>query len=373
MQCPVCKVTLTEREVAGAALQFCSNCGGLLCPRDTFRQYLAALQQSPLDELTTSELLGRKAVPPFLLPPEAKSCPGCGEAMASFNYAYDSNIILDRCSNCNLIWADRDEIIKVAQYVKSNPTVEKLGKALAGLEEESATFREMAEELPDMMASALRFGLLPISDEAKTSRFPLMTVLLILSNLVIFFLSQSAEALEQFAFIPTLFFRGRDLHRLVTSQFLHAGFLHLAGNMLFLWIFGDNVEDRFGRVPFLVAYMFFGAAADIAHAVTTAHPDVPCVGASGAISGVMGCYFILFPQARIRTAIGRWVVPVHACFYLAWWFLMQLLFSAFDSTVAYFAHIGGFLVGAIVALVYRFAGKTERVQPARAVPPGRGE
>ncbi len=119
--------------------------------------------------------------------------------------------------------------------------------------------------------------------------------------------------------------------------------------MLFLWIFGDNVEDR------------FGSFAAVTHAIMTSHPELPCVGASGAISGVMGSYLVLFPQATVRTRIGYRIVPVPAFVFLGTWLLMQLFFSMFESSIAYFAHIGGFGIGALLAFAYKALKKPDDV------------
>ena len=158
---------------------------------------------------------------------------------------------------------------------------------------------------------------------------------------------------------------------LLTCIFLHGGWLHFLGNMLFLWIFGDNVEDRFGRVMFLVFYLGCGVAASAAHLL--AHPDspVPTIGASGAIAGVMGAYLLLYPKAKVQMLIifGFFVevIVLPAPFFLGYWFLLQLLQGTIDrgagAGVAWWAHIGGFAVGAGVAAVLRLA---ERLRPEPA-------
>ncbi len=360
MECPVCRTPLAEREVEGVRLRFCPGCGGILSDKEVFRTAISSLHESGgLEGLSTAELFERRAIPQRKIRPEAKLCPLCGETMSPFNYAYDSNIILDRCAKCEAIWADKGEIIKVAQYVKGNPALERLGLALAEREEERAKLQDRLDQLRDAgrgraAFGGFWFGLVPISDEEETASIPLVTVLIILLNVAIFLiLPQTDETFWRFGFIPELFFAGRELSRIITSEFVHIGFLHLAGNMLFLWIFGDNVEDRMGKIRFPAAYLLFGIGASITHAFLTSDPGVPCVGSSGAISGVMGAYFILFPQATVRTMIGHWQAPVPAFVYLGAWFLMQLLFSSFDGAVAYFAHIGGFATGVIAALVYK--------------------
>jgi membrane associated rhomboid family serine protease len=157
----------------------------------------------------------------------------------------------------------------------------------------------------------------------------------------------------------------------LTCTFLHGGLLHFAGNMLFLWIFGDNVEDRFGRVRFLLFYLACGVAASAAHLLAAPNSPVPTVGASGAIAGVMGAYLLLYPRARVEMLVvfGPFLdfVVLPAPFFLVYWFALQLAGSAFASAtgggVAWWAHIGGFIAGAAVAGSLRAAGRLRPEPP----------
>ncbi|HEU5461983.1 MAG TPA: rhomboid family intramembrane serine protease [Nitrososphaeraceae archaeon] len=156
--------------------------------------------------------------------------------------------------------------------------------------------------------------------------------------------------------VPDLVFQG-DFFPLVTSMFLHGGVAHIIGNMVFLYIFGDNIEDRFGHFKYLILYLFWGIAAGIIHsfyAVSVGGGDIPAVGASGAISGVLGAYLILFPRAKIFTIIIAFFVTtirIPALAYIPIWFILQVVFSILnpEGGVAYLAHIGGFIVGAGVS------------------------
>ncbi|MBI2835934.1 MAG: rhomboid family intramembrane serine protease, partial [Acidobacteria bacterium] len=151
-----------------------------------------------------------------------------------------------------------------------------------------------------------------------------------------------------------------------TSMFLHGGWVHMIGNMLYLWIFGDNVEDRMGHARFLVFYIVCGVAAALAQVLSSPHSLVPMVGASGAIAGVMGAYFVLFPHSRVLTLLPLvffWqVVEVPAVYFLGFWFVMQL-FSGVGSLavptsqsvggVAFWAHVAGFVTGAVAVFLFR--------------------
>jgi membrane associated rhomboid family serine protease len=153
--------------------------------------------------------------------------------------------------------------------------------------------------------------------------------------------------------IPDLVLQG-DLFAIITSMFLHGGIMHIIGNMVFLYIFGDNIEDRFGHFKYLILYILWGMAAGIIHsfyAVSVGSGNIPAVGASGAISGVIGAYLILFPKAKILTIITAFfitTVRIPAIAYIPFWFILQVIFSIInpEGGVAYLAHIGGFVVGA---------------------------
>lgn len=153
--------------------------------------------------------------------------------------------------------------------------------------------------------------------------------------------------------VPARLFRG-DYLPLLTAMFLHGSWAHLLGNMYFLWVFGDNVEDCLGRLRFLALYLGAGLAASLAHALFTSDPTLPELGASGAISGVMAAYAVLFPRARLVSLIVFFRVRWHAATYLLGWLALQILGAYLHkSGIAWWAHIGGFVVGALMALRFR--------------------
>ena len=212
---------------------------------------------------------------------------------------------------------------------------------------------------------------IPLKDLNPRQSVPVINTLLILSNIAVFIyqLTLSPEAERRFALalgtvptrIPELLAGhggsvGQTFLPLLTSMFLHAGWLHLLGNMLFLWIFGDNVEDFLGHFQYLLFYLLCGVGADLAHIVTNLHSTVPAIGASGAISGVMGAYMVLYPRSRVLTLVFIFVVRVPAVIILGWWFVLQLL-GGMESLgmrnsggVAFWAHIGGFLIGILLVV-----------------------
>ncbi|SFS22066.1 rhomboid family intramembrane serine protease [Yoonia litorea] len=206
----------------------------------------------------------------------------------------------------------------------------------------------------------------PIRDHNPSQRVPFVTITLIVINVAVYLWGLSAldtnRALAQFYFdyalLPARLANGENEIALVTSIFLHGGFMHLAGNVLFLWIFGDNMEDEMGHLPFLLFYLASGVGASLAHVVTDPGSVVPMVGASGAIAGVMGGYLLLFPKARVDILliliVYFRVIPIPAWLMLGLWFGLQLFSGVNVDTsaggVAYWAHAGGFVIGIVLTL-----------------------
>ena len=202
----------------------------------------------------------------------------------------------------------------------------------------------------------------PIRDHNPTDAPAYVTNALIFLNVVIFLLTEPwAGGMEELwlrgALYPAAVTEGAWLHGLVTHMFLHAGILHLAGNMLFLWVFGDNLEEQMGHVGFLLFYLACGLAAAFAQILPEPHSTIPMVGASGAIAGVMGGYLLLFPKARVDVlaiiVIIVRIFTVPAWIVLAVWFALQLAGGwsmQGGGGVAYWAHAGGFVAGALLTL-----------------------
>jgi membrane associated rhomboid family serine protease len=213
--------------------------------------------------------------------------------------------------------------------------------------------------------------LIPLKDNNPSRSYPVVNITLLLANVVVFLYQLALPPYDQKLFILSnatiparipAFLDGQvgfeaAFLPLITSMFLHTGFLHLAGNMLFLWIFGDNVEDSFGHLPYLFFYVVCGLGAGMLHVLFNLGSTIPALGASGAISGVMGAYMVFFPRERILTLVFIFVVPIPAVFILGYWFLLQFLAgidalgSSAKGGVAVWAHVGGFLLGVLLTQV----------------------
>ena len=207
--------------------------------------------------------------------------------------------------------------------------------------------------------------MLPIGDDNTSRRTaPLVTYALIALNVLFFLveLSGGESFIRKWAFVPSRFLAdpAGDSLTLFTSIFMHAGWGHLGGNMLYLWIFGDKVEDRFGHLKFTIFYLLCGLAATFAQLAFSVGSTVPNLGASGAIAGVLGAYILLFPKGRVRVLQGQGVIQVPALVAIGLWIVLQF-FSGIGSIantadtggVAYMAHIGGFVAGFVLTFVFR--------------------
>ena len=219
--------------------------------------------------------------------------------------------------------------------------------------------------------------MLPLKDDIPSYKKPIVTPLLIGINVLVFLYQFSlGSGVERFVLkygaIPYKITHLAEVTHyttfpvpltLFTAMFFHGGFLHLLGNMLYLWIFGDNVEDRLGRFKFILLYLISGLAASFSHILTSPKSTVPMIGASGAIAGVLGAYMVAFPYARVLTMVffGFFVriIRIPAFFVLGFWFILQIVYAlpslGVQNTggVAFFAHIGGFLAGILLFYILK--------------------
>ncbi|HKZ43573.1 MAG TPA: rhomboid family intramembrane serine protease [Anaerolineales bacterium] len=213
----------------------------------------------------------------------------------------------------------------------------------------------------------------PIGDDDSTRKtFPVITYILIAINVLFFFVEMSGgdAFIGKWAFVPSRFLANPigDLPTLFTSMFMHAGWLHLGGNMLYLWIFGDNVEDRFGHVKFTIFYLVCGLAATFAQLAFSLSSNIPNLGASGAIAGVLGAYLLLFPSGKVKVLQGQRVILVPSLIVIGLWIVLQVFSSIGSITaaadtggVAYMAHVGGFLAGIVLTFFLRGSSNRQRL------------
>ncbi len=209
---------------------------------------------------------------------------------------------------------------------------------------------------------------LPFHDENPTRSFPLLTVLLIGTNIFVFFWEfsypgQIATLFTHYGLVPVQFVEApfQTYPNIFSAMFLHAGLMHLAGNMLFFWIFGNNIEDVLGKVRFIMFYLLCGMIAAMSHVFMDTGSEVPMVGASGAIAGILGAYLVLFPKAKVKTLVFLGIlitiIRIRAAYLLIFWMGIQIYSNlsagAEGGGVAWMAHIGGFVAGMILILPFK--------------------
>ena len=210
--------------------------------------------------------------------------------------------------------------------------------------------------------------MIPFHDENPTKHFPLLTILLIGGNIFVFFWEfsypgQTAALFLNYGLVPYELMQSpiQTYPNVFSAMFLHAGFLHLGGNMLYLWIFGNNIEDVLGKVRFIMFYLVCGVIAAMCHVYMDSGSRVPMVGASGAISGILGAYMVLFPKARVKTLVFLGIlvtiIRIPAAILLLLWLGLQIYSSIASGNVgggvAWMAHIGGFVAGMILILPFK--------------------
>ena len=212
--------------------------------------------------------------------------------------------------------------------------------------------------------------MLPIGDDNTSRRsVPMATYVLVILNVLFFFveLNSGNAFIEHWSVVPRRLLANpaSDFLTIFTAMFMHGGWLHLLGNMLYLWIFGDNVEDSFGSNRFVIFYLLCGIGATLAQVAVDPRSNVPNLGASGAIAGVLASYLVMFPNKRVRVLLGYVVIPMPALIVIGFWFVLQLLSVGSITSagqaggVAYMAHIGGFVTGLILTSVFRQGGRSQ--------------
>ena len=204
--------------------------------------------------------------------------------------------------------------------------------------------------------------MLPLGDDNSRRRIvPVVTYGLIILNVLFFLveLNTSDAFIQRWSVVPSRLLANPigDFLTLFTAMFMHAGWLHLLSNMLYLWVFGDNVEDRLGHAGFLIFYLLCGIAATFAQVLVNPDSNVPNLGASGAIAGVLGAYLVMFPRGSVRVMMGRGIIPMPAIAVIGFWAFLQVvsLFGVTDQTgggVAYMAHVGGFVAGLVLVMLF---------------------
>jgi membrane associated rhomboid family serine protease/Zn-finger nucleic acid-binding protein len=356
-RCPRCTFTLVPQPINGSEIDFCPRCHGAFIEPGEGGALLGAFGDvSSWAQLGVARPVGDSPL----------RCPtGHGKMNAwRVNAPDGTDVEVDTCATCRGLWLDNSE----AQRLK------KAGAHVATTAAISIPRFEPGMRLNEPPPGQEKTGVgwylfqlftaMPIEVYNPKRKAAVVCLSLIAACFVVFGIEIVAigagdeKFLYRFGAVTSDLLRGRNLHAAVTHMFLHGGIMHILGNMWFLWTFGDNVEDRVGRVRFTILYLVFGFAALILQMILGGDPNVPLVGASGAISGLMGAYLGLFPRARVYQVIFfiRWKMP--AWLYLGGWAALNALVGAVElgnhakgAGVAWWAHVGGFVAGLAWALI----------------------
>jgi rhomboid family protein len=370
--CPRCVLPLTGHEHRGTLPLMCPRCRGVfLRGEDLRREFgptLEALEQGQPVAVPKAQLL---------------LCPKQCTTMRPLLVLGDPSVIIDVCPSCRGTWFDGGEIESVFRASRRRSLRKEAGisppepRAVTPTEPVDRAIAEAKREIAEVAASqhaddqgALArsspgwwlisfLTQLPLEGHNPVYRFPVLTWVLIALSSVVYAveLGHGREIIEGYGLIPRMISEHPGTWpRIVTAMFLHASFIHLAGNMYFLKIFGDNVEDRLGRILFVPFYLACGGAAAFAHVLVNPTSEMPMVGASGAIGGLLGAYLVFFPDARISVAPQLFTLfrqlHLRAIYYLPFWLLLQFFMLWIGAQgVAFGAHIGGFVAGFLIAVV----------------------
>ncbi len=286
-------------------------------------------------------------------------CPLCTKPLFRRELDAGSGIFIEQCLTCSGLFLDRDEYSQAREHYRKAGAVPIARPRPA----EPGERYEMPPSVDHESApvALLQYILgIPLEINVPQTLFPPVVTTLLAMNCAVFITAVFLgfrETLESLALVPADVLAGRNLHSVLTSMFMHGGIFHLLGNMYFLYITGDNVEERFGSRGFILFYLACGLAATVAHIVGDPSSQIPAVGASGAISGVLGAYVIWFPENRFLIRMIVWWRPVRfevpAWAYFGFWILLQVLYGSLEVPgVAWWAHVGGFGAGVLGALLF---------------------
>jgi len=369
LKCPVDGGELERIAFQGIEVDVCKKCGGIWFDRGELDDVMREAAAQPQSVARLDPKAGAAARP---TPHRELVCPRCQKPMIPEVFGKVSSIELDRCPQCSGQWADGGELFALVEYLHDpgeSQRMQKLGEAIARTIKKREALKDFAE-LGRQGRQRVMLGslflpkiILPLGTSVGIARFPLVTLGLVLFNILVYVLQATSGDMTgtfvTFGLVPARITAGQGIWGVFTHMFLHGGVFHLLGNMLFLWIFARAIEDTLGRWKFLGTYLLLGLLAGLVFFLLNLDSALPAVGASGAISGVMGAFFIFYPYSTIPTFVIQTVLHIPAWLYLGVWIFFQLLYYWIASSmggcscVAFSAHIGGFFAGVILAWLFK--------------------
>jgi rhomboid family protein len=366
MKCPHCPSELQPVILRHVQVGSCPSCKGLWFETSELAKFNHFDSDFPLypDHSFDGTLLKSR-------------CPQCEQLRLSrIPYSPGSKLYVERCSGCKGVWLDAGEIKKVrnilARKVIMHRRLRRLNDVVRREQEMWETYMERVAEEEDKRKVSTSEWLfmfltrLPTEVWNPTRHVPKATITLVVINVFVFALQQffkGSAAIHNLAFIPDQFRQGQHFYNVVTAMFLHGSMAHIAANLYFLYTFGDNVEDFLGWLNLTLLYLACGLTAQMSYFFSNMHSTIPALGASGAISGLIAAYMILFSRRKIFVMIVAWPVRIRAVWCGVFWLLLQILGAAEGRTgIAWSAHIGGFIAGA--ALIQIYLGYEHEYAPA---------
>ena len=343
---------------------FCGFCGGGFFPDGSFGAYLNWKIKSdptvPVPEID----LSKRVIGVSEITEKEIECPACRQKMKKVNYKNDSNIIMDRCENCNSMWVKKDRLMPAASFFKGNPLMREMAESFGA---EVASNTRARSELDNFRKKSwnpllcfLVPSFIPLREVERGNRFTKACTSIIVINILVFFMQvfgvdNAIDMIRHFAFIPQRVLEGSSVYTVFTSLFVHKNLSHIIGNLWMLYIFGNNLETKLGALRFIMFYLLFGVTANAVSYLFTSNDNLLHFGASGAIAGVMGAYFIFFPKNRIYTHFFGKTFSIPAYYFLVIWIIYQVVFAVADTGggIDWLAHVGGFFTGVITALVIK--------------------
>jgi membrane associated rhomboid family serine protease len=333
---------MVKVSIHGVEIDSCTGCFGAWFKENELPEFLEKLEDGEFS--VKKKKHHRRVLPRVNRNRESSFCPKCNQLASPYS-AGNSDITVLKCINCRGIWVEPSQIGLLRDWYQNAQPSEKL------------SIRALPRRPADIVGSGAHplkaiFNL--VEDEVGWKNFPAITLFIILVNILLFTWTYfNPHKVVLFMNFPNTIFKYPAIYAytLFSCMFLHAGLFHLFFNMYFLWVFGDNVEDRIGSAKFIIFYLSCGIVAGLMHTFLTSHPEYPTLGASGAVSGIMGGYLVLYPKAKLRINMLIFFMPVQVrlpvWFYLGVWIFGSQIVSAFLDIpgIAWYAHIGGFIFG----------------------------
>jgi len=339
LRCPHCQTSpdrclhLRPIQYDDVEIDACLDCGGLWFEKKELDKVITAHEPSFAGNEPIMETLGS------LIGETQKICPACDSTLTEYDIAEKTDLRIDVCENCHGMWLERGEL----EHAKA---LSELGSQLEEITR-SKTWDHWFFQF---------FSKLPVEFNIKPRKTPLVTQSLVTINIIMMVVLLSRASPEEFVqhwgLVPSAEKNLFWLLTLLTHQFFHNGFGHLVGNMYFLYILGDNVEDVLGRIQYFVFYLSCGVTAAFAQIFLTGNPDTPMIGASGAISGIIAAYAVIFRKAKLTFMFIFWQKKLSASWYIGIWLVFNIVgIKSGNCHIAWFAHVGGFCAGLIIAFV----------------------